>query len=126
MFIGKRKNNTHETLHILKVKAHFEKEPHFGNESSFWNPFWKWKHDFSAFLATPKNSYDSVDIAEEPAAEPINTHGDGWVPISINQVIKTISEEIDSKVELTTPKGQLISKCLFGVIVSTEMATKIL
>jgi len=45
-----------------------------------------------------------IDIAEEPAAEPINTHGDGWVPISINQVIKTISEEIDSKVELTTPK----------------------
>ena len=51
-----------------------------------------------------KNSYDSVDIVEEPAAEPISTHfGDGWVPISINQVIKTISEEIDSKVKLTTP-----------------------
>ena len=36
----KRKNNTHETFHILKMKAHFEKEPHFGNERSFWNPFW--------------------------------------------------------------------------------------
>ena len=41
---GKRKNNTHKTFHILKMKAHFEKEPHFENESSFWNPFWKWKH----------------------------------------------------------------------------------
>ena len=52
-----------------------------------------------------KKSCDSVDVIEEPAAEPISTHGDGWVPISINQVIKTISEEIDSKVELTTPIG---------------------
>ena len=24
---------------ILEMKAHFEKEPHFGNESSFQNPF---------------------------------------------------------------------------------------
>ena len=36
------KNNTHESFHILKMKAHilkmkahFEKETHFGNESSF-------------------------------------------------------------------------------------------
>ena len=35
VFFGKRKNNTHETFHILKMKAHFEKEPHFGSESSF-------------------------------------------------------------------------------------------
>jgi hypothetical protein len=38
VFFGKRKNNTHETFHILKMKAHFETETHFGNESSFWNP----------------------------------------------------------------------------------------
>ena len=25
-------------FHILKMKANFEKEPKFGNESSFWNP----------------------------------------------------------------------------------------
>ena len=31
-FCLKRKNNTHKTFHILKMKAHFEKEPHFGNE----------------------------------------------------------------------------------------------
>ena len=28
------------------MKAHFEKEPHFRNESSLWNPFWKWKQVF--------------------------------------------------------------------------------
>ena len=27
------------TFHILKMKAYFEKEPHFENESSFRNPF---------------------------------------------------------------------------------------
>ena len=27
VFFGKRKNNTHQTFHILKVKAHFKKEP---------------------------------------------------------------------------------------------------
>ena len=32
VFVGKRKNNTQETFHILKMKAHFKKEPHFGNE----------------------------------------------------------------------------------------------
>ena len=31
-FLEKRKNNTHKTFHILKMKAHFEKEPHSGNE----------------------------------------------------------------------------------------------
>ena len=31
----KRKNNTHETFHILKMKAHFKEESHFGNERSF-------------------------------------------------------------------------------------------
>ena len=31
-----------------------------------------------------------------------------------------------SYVQCTVPKGQLISKCLFGVIVSTKIATKIL
>ena len=31
--------NTHETFHILKMKTHFEKEPHFENGSSFQNPF---------------------------------------------------------------------------------------
>ena len=28
------KNSFHQTFHIFKMKAHFEKEPHFGNESS--------------------------------------------------------------------------------------------
>ena len=31
----KMKDNNHETFHILKMKAHFKKEPHFENESSF-------------------------------------------------------------------------------------------
>ena len=39
-----------ETFHILKMKAHFEKEPHFENESSFWNPFWKWKQFGNMFI----------------------------------------------------------------------------
>ena len=39
VFYGKRKNNTHKTFHILKMKAHIEKEPHFENESSFQNLF---------------------------------------------------------------------------------------
>jgi hypothetical protein len=39
VFFGKRKKDTHQTFHILKMKAHFEKEPHFDNESSFQNPF---------------------------------------------------------------------------------------
>ena len=29
-FFGKRKNNTHKTFYILKMKAHCKKEPHFG------------------------------------------------------------------------------------------------
>ena len=65
---------------------------------------YKLNNDLIAYVFN-KKSCDSVDVIEEPAAEPISTHGDGWVPISINQVIKTISEEIDSKVELTTPIG---------------------
>ena len=28
------------------MKTPFEKEPHFENESSFRNPFWKWKHTY--------------------------------------------------------------------------------
>ena len=44
VFFGKRKNNTHKTFNIFKMKAYFEKEPHFENESSYRNPFWKWKH----------------------------------------------------------------------------------
>ena len=32
---GKIKKKTHETFHILKMKAHFKKEQHLGNESSF-------------------------------------------------------------------------------------------
>ena len=36
--------NENMSFHILKIKAHFEKEPHFGNESSFWNPFWKYMY----------------------------------------------------------------------------------
>ena len=39
LFFGKEKKNTHKTFHILKMKAHFEKEPHFENESSYQNPF---------------------------------------------------------------------------------------
>ena len=38
VFFAKGKN-THETFHILKMKTLFEKEPHFGNENSFPNPF---------------------------------------------------------------------------------------
>ena len=33
---------THKTFHILKMKAHFEKEPHFQSENSSWKPFLKW------------------------------------------------------------------------------------
>ena len=36
--LGKKKNNTHETFHILKMKALFKKK-YFGIESSFLNPF---------------------------------------------------------------------------------------
>ena len=43
VFFGKRKNNTHKTFCILRMKAHFENEPHFKNKSSFRNPIWKWK-----------------------------------------------------------------------------------
>ena len=43
---NRRRDNTHKTFHILKMKAHLEKEPYFENESSFGNPFWKWKHSF--------------------------------------------------------------------------------
>ena len=39
VFFGKRKNKNHKTFHVLKMKAHFEREPHFENESSFRNPF---------------------------------------------------------------------------------------
>ena len=46
MFHGKGKNCNHETFHILKMKAHFGKKPHFGDKTSFLNPFWKWKHVF--------------------------------------------------------------------------------
>ena len=35
----KKKKNTHETFHILKMKTHFEKEPHFENECSSRHPF---------------------------------------------------------------------------------------
>ena len=28
------------------MKAHFGKKPHFGDKTSFLNPFWKWKHVF--------------------------------------------------------------------------------
>ena len=28
VFFGKRKDNTHQTFHILKMKAHLKKEPH--------------------------------------------------------------------------------------------------
>ena len=44
-----------------------------------------------------------LDIVEEPAAEPISTHGDGWIPMTIDQVIKTISDDIDTNIEVTTP-----------------------
>ena len=35
----KKEKYTHKTFHILKMKTHFEKEPHFENGSSFRNPF---------------------------------------------------------------------------------------
>ena len=47
VFFVKKKNNTHKTFHILKMKARLKKEPHFENESSFCNPFWKWKHVYA-------------------------------------------------------------------------------
>ena len=33
------KKNTHAPFHILKMKTHFKKEPHFENESKFQNAF---------------------------------------------------------------------------------------
>ena len=39
VFHGKGKNCNHETFHILKMKAHFGKKPHFGDKTSFLNPF---------------------------------------------------------------------------------------
>ena len=42
----------------------------------------------------------SVDILEEPAAEPINIHGDGWIPMTIDQVIKNMSDDPDSTTKL--------------------------
>ena len=50
VLFGKRKNNNHKTIHILKMKAHFEKQPHFENEGSFRNTFWKWKHVFGTLF----------------------------------------------------------------------------
>ena len=53
VFFGKRKNNTHKTFNILKMKAHFEKEPHFEDESLFQNPFiihWKADQTFTMHL----------------------------------------------------------------------------
>ena len=41
VFFGKRKNKIHKTFHILKMKAHFEKEPHFENENMFRE---KWRY----------------------------------------------------------------------------------
>ena len=32
------------------MKAHFEKQPHFENEGSFRNTFWKWKHVFGTLF----------------------------------------------------------------------------
>jgi len=38
--VFRKKEKQHsKTFHILKMKAHFEKEPHFENKSSFRNPF---------------------------------------------------------------------------------------
>ena len=39
VFFGEGKNKNQKTFHILKMKAHFERETHFENESSFRNPF---------------------------------------------------------------------------------------
>ena len=38
-FLGKRKNNALKTFCILKMKAHFETEPDFEDESSFQTHF---------------------------------------------------------------------------------------
>ena len=35
IFVYRKRNNTHKIFHILKMKAHFEKEPQFENESIF-------------------------------------------------------------------------------------------
>ena len=39
VFFRKRKNKNHKTSYILKMRAHFKREPYFENESSFQNPF---------------------------------------------------------------------------------------
>ena len=45
----KKEKDTHETFHILKMKTHLKVEPHFENESSFRNSFWKWRRIFGKF-----------------------------------------------------------------------------
>jgi hypothetical protein len=32
--MSEKGKKNHETFHILKMKTHFEKEPHFGNENT--------------------------------------------------------------------------------------------
>ena len=49
VFFGKMKKKPHKTFHILKMKAHFEKEPHFENENMLLK---KWKM-INPFLDKP-------------------------------------------------------------------------
>ena len=48
------KKTTHKIFHILRKKAHFE------NESSFRNPFWKWKHNNIYHFALGTSSTSSL------------------------------------------------------------------
>ena len=62
-----------------------------------WNPF-----QVCLGLFWSQTNIFLIDIVEEPAAEPLTTHGDGWIPMRIDQVIQTISENIDNNAEVTT------------------------
>ena len=34
----------------------------------------------------------SVDVLEEPAAEPISTNGAGWIPLNVDQILGNLSQ----------------------------------
>ena len=62
-FFFEKGKKPHKIFHILKMKTHFEKELHFENESSFRNPFWKWKHVFSLSCQCVKMNAPSERIS---------------------------------------------------------------
>ena len=55
----------------------------------------------------------------------LSREGSDYVPSSEDEGLVN-DENIDSGKANSSPKGQVISKCLFGVIISTKIATKIL